>query len=836
MTSQSHDTFQYINAPSQLADLISNTSVVTQDIEFVSVLTSIDFNPVSRCIFRFGNFENSGSNGQSDHDYNCKILCQTPDTLNLTKMTLSLFSQQFDLELPDSKDETGFCIDGIYLERLCFVHCKGKFVTSKGKGSIFLQGLRAVDLHATLFTTGSVVESQLMKTVAHIFDQLVILNNVARAPFKFVKLFNYDNEMKQFIQTRQEKLLIGRRNPLFGAVASAVDSQDDFNSLAVESQFLIEPELDVPMKLPKDAFLNTPQLTQTVEEPFYSYAERDSNPIPVFEAQLDPFHGTNSQNTQQSTASTIDDRMLEGYAPDTEAHDCDEGEAAATKRRQFTSITAHRSGEFKIIGATSSDELIALDGTFVAILPNETGDAEACAIALFVPSHYLASHPFDKVINPYKNCYQVVIHRRHHTLRDLKIEPLAKSAELITRLREILLDKIVHITVAKDTLRLEANYFTFAWALRSLRFLEQRQPLPPTRLPSKRSNKNEDKDPLKTLSEISVSLAGQTEFIRTFALLVGAKERGGGKMWKFVFTDFTSHRLNGQSAFDSFIGNYDNRLEQDRAFVFIMYRDTLRRFSAALLNKLGCRFEDLFTGNDHNLTYRGIVCRLCIKAKLYNGSLDGIIRECEPVRYMDPIEADEVPFLVQFYTRCLQNVPEHILAANFNNYREFWPFQMNKDRVSMSLRSQKGMQDLQIPELQQLNQLQAEMQAALPAIYDTTAKIVAIHATKETLVFHLTNDLLSCDLLDPARTLKVAIRGKDKVENFLANTTSAKLDQLQNKVVQCQLTTWLEPVTCSHRLLVNWTFPQGFALRTFLTQLGQPTVKQETSILLVEEE
>lgn len=246
--------YKYIDSPRDLEAYYSNDEIVTHNIRFISVLTSLEFIPNKKCLLIFQNFEH----GRPDEcPYTAKIRCDTAETSTLTRMMLSLIAQQFDLDLPDLDDPSGFHLQGIYFERLCFVKCQGRFVSTKNKGSIFLQDIRCIDLNGTLYTARTFKESNEITTLNKIFDNLIRLNNDPKNDFKFVKLLNYDHDMKKFIQNRQENLALTnfRKNPIFGVnrYLPAQESQDDFDSQRMETQSTLfgftAPEHDNPTDL-----------------------------------------------------------------------------------------------------------------------------------------------------------------------------------------------------------------------------------------------------------------------------------------------------------------------------------------------------------------------------------------------------------------------------------------------------------------------------------------------------------------------------------------------------------------------------------------------------------
>ncbi|SCU87836.1 LADA_0E06458g1_1 [Lachancea dasiensis] len=825
MNSGPPKSYKFIKKPKELADLFPENGLGNQNIEFVSVLTGIDFDPASRCLLHFKNFD---SGDKAEVDYTCRITCSTAQTLTLTKMMLSLFSQHFDFDFPELDEGRQLVVEDVHLEKLCFVDCKGTFVSSGDRGGIFLQGLRPIELSGSLFGAQEKEQkTDIFETTKAIFDNLVRLNYNSKAQFKFVKLLNLSNEMREYSQSRQEAFqLQNERNPIFGASRfhRDTDSLNDFDSQIPDT----DPEFSLP------AYLN-PLLTRHQDNSFgedpgidesssrtntavsgLAPKETDvarpiaKNPVSI----TDPYghlactsdkRGKIAVKEELDLPETSDDSLVEDVSIDTQPasrrrfSDTNELLSATKRSRTLEARDDYRGDITNLISNASSDEIIVFEGTIAGARIDPVSPSSCVAVYCQSDKSRLQANQEPLSLND--NCVEVMAYVTDNIKYNSALLEAESSDELLSAIRLYTENKRAKITAKKVPVLLTNGLFTFSLTLRSLQV--ENYPIvntSPTLTPrssqvvmSSCESSQESSDPLKTFSEISVSGARQ-EFMRTFGLLVSAK-KFGQKVTKFVFTDFTTHPLNKLSAFDSFLGSYTHRLPQDMAFPFVIYKDHYSEFVQELKRKTGTSFTEYFNGSDNNLTHHGIVCRLELKVKMYSGSVDGIIRTCEPIISGDQcVRPDEHKFLREFYARCVTNIPQVLLTDNFANYKRFFPFTMFQTLVVLKDQAHQDTSSvLSTPQLSEAPaavphkaspKLDFDLEnfevvcdmglTALPSlrklnssvIFEIKAKVAAIFHSTKVLVFVLSDDHASQDMLDPKRLLRIEIPGADNVANF----------------------------------------------------------------------
>ncbi|SCU93167.1 LAFA_0F15016g1_1 [Lachancea sp. 'fantastica'] len=902
----------FIKRPEELSSLLSEDSVVNKEIQFLSVLTDIDFDSQTKCHLYFKNFQDGDG---EEPEYTCRIICNTTATLNLTRMTLSLFSQHFDLEFPETEDEkTHFSLENIHLDKLCFVLCKGALVGRGGSYGIFLQGLRPIDLNATLFAAGkNDLGEAVHESAKTIFDNLVNLNRNSKAQFKFVKLSNLTNEMLQYFQLRDETIQsMKAKNPIFGAARFNIDhdSVNDFDSQIADTDFDSNPI--AYLSQPNNAiFTNVTQgdslTNDKIENSTSSQLDSTiSSSIVTADGGMNPRSQrlTSSPEVGQSraleagrgnvqvvdSAHTVTRTQYQKQAPawesggsassQSQSYDGLEVQHSLKRQRVSGSLDQNIKSMVSAITAASTDDVLKLCVKVAGMRVNQ--GVPGPSVVLFCQPGNQELTVGSELLCVSVNCLEIEANSVDNIKCGSQILEAASSEALLEGLRLYCKEDKLTVTVRKVPVLLGNGHFTFTLALRSVQCDERDRKgvtsTPPTLVASQgvvSSNQSFEssqglRDPLKTFSAISVA-PNQVEFVRTFALLVSAKTFGS-KITKFAFTDFTSHPNNTLSAADAFLGTYTDRLPQNKVFPFVIYNDHLAEFDRYVREKMGLAYRDLFNVYDTNLTHQGIVCRLELKVKLYNGGVDGIVRTCEPILAHDAsLRPDEKQFLRSFYARGIAHIPQSLLVNKFDNYAVFFSITKFNGLVVVDDRQQAGAvvnvsedvesslqapvweppnlsvvttnlqvtKDLELPVLATMRGDDSGSDGSVTAIFQVQAKVVHVFQGPESLVLYLTNEYYTQDMLDPHRLLRVEIPGARNIASFyggarsrLSETELLRLLAEDGERLTFRLSPFSVPVSSSRNLRI-WC-PIEFSIYEIEAELdalrANVRVKQEKSI------
>lgn len=153
----------------------------------------------------------------------------------------------------------------------------------------------------------------------------------------------------------------------------------------------------------------------------------------------------------------------------------------------------------------------------------------------------------------------------------------------------------------------------------------------------------------------------------------------------FVFSDFTKNDIVQNYLYDRYLIDYENKLELNEGFKAIMYKNQFETFDSRLRKIFNNGLRDLQNGRDENLSQYGIVCKMNIKVKMYNGKLNAIVRECEPVPHSQIssiASPSQCEHLRLFYQRAFKRIGESAISRYFEEYRRFFPIHRNGSHLA----------------------------------------------------------------------------------------------------------------------------------------------------------
>lgn len=118
----------------------------------------------------------------------------------------------------------------------------------------------------------------------------------------------------------------------------------------------------------------------------------------------------------------------------------------------------------------------------------------------------------------------------------------------------------------------------------------------------------------------------------------------------FVFTDFSKNsRYEQKYTFDRYIHEYSNKLEHDEGFRVISYYNHYEQFNEQIRSRYGKDLNDMVQENnnlgDKNVSKYGILCRLVVKTKLYQSTLNIVERDIQLVSDLRSVTEAERPVL-----------------------------------------------------------------------------------------------------------------------------------------------------------------------------------------------
>ncbi|CAI4037693.1 hypothetical protein SMKI_04G0230 [Saccharomyces mikatae IFO 1815] len=654
-------------------------------VHFVALLTSI-YLTETKGLLVFSNFEEGESQVEKDQ-YIIKLKFKDRSSERLARMTISLLCQYFDIELPDLDSGSTLILKDIHLERLCFSSCKALYVSRSGNYTLFLEDIKPLDIVNVInsistksqksgtefLPSGPIIESNLREPLLDIFNNLIKMNIDERNSFKFVRLIHYNTELKKFIQEQQSLL-----------------SQKSKTKLI--NPFFAPNRLGIPYVETQNEF-NSQLMTLNSEQPITDISSNGDD----MRYSTDPIEESDSSTISSTGKFVSPGSCIQSHTPERKTsvpnNWLDNDSEGKNKRRLSFQCTSAPSSQqiidYERLSLAKVGSVERLKGKFVGMYPSHfSGITEFryCTLKLYF-THLSVSKIPDKILIPGTNCIEIIIPTMER-IREL-FGVLNCQNSMISNI--LLLDKPDPISVEIERVMWN-NDETISpgltvWSLKNISVKTQAQAsaqspaksLPPVNAPRTKMRKMAEKDPTIEFCHLELNTF-ETKYVTMFGMLVSCSFDKPAFV-SFVFTDFTTNDIVQNYLYDRYLVDYEAKLELNEGFKAIMYRNQFETFDSKILNIFNKRLNELQNGRDENLSQHGIVCKMNIKVKIYNGKLNAIVRECVPVlqsQVRSVASPSQSEHLRSFYQRAFKRIGESAISRYFEEYQRFFPIQRNK--------------------------------------------------------------------------------------------------------------------------------------------------------------
>lgn len=698
---QSQINHEYIFKPSDLNKYYLDSDICIQDVEFVSVLTRIQFRPLSSCLFIFQNFEYGK---QDEYPYMAKIKCESLDTSSLTKMVLTLLFHQLNLDVENINDDAGFDLDDIHKKKLCLVKCKGKFVSHNGKGAIMLQYISGIDWN-TIYDSGSSLNQNEKKTIGIIMGNLIEMDTNKESNFNFSSLLNFDiirgyvNQKKKYLTEQANKF-----NPIFSLnrIMPSNESQDDFNSQRLDS--LIDTD-NVPLRFPLLNFgsqlmsignsdlneteesNNSADLSTEIRENYQhvqcetensshndihnihedsNIIENDNNILRISQMMNYYSHRQRNLTHQKETNSTEIIKRLSDFRDEYLNKDFDLHKRKCSKQDiEYTHQT-----ELLSLMEVNLDDIIKLEGFIVGFIPtvmDSISNYEINYLNIFVQTKNLITS--GKYINAHTDSIEIMA-----KLELLLSKVYGKSVDVTQDALQIfhqqLLNKSAILHVRKEKVQLKDSFYTFFWNLDDIEVLQtpiHKEINIHTDLKTLATSDNDiaSVDPLLKVCDIRIDNPNEIKYIQIIALLVSAKvDSMHQKYYPLLFTDFTENNLC-EGNLDPFIIEYSTRLKKTECLFAKVFSEQFYYFNNVSIRLFGHSLQECLNGKNYNLTQYAMVFKMTLKCKLYKDNLECIIKSASPVFSDTVLNSRERENVIRIYNGYYNRCQKY-------NFQYFW--------------------------------------------------------------------------------------------------------------------------------------------------------------------
>lgn len=380
------------------------------------------------------------------------------------------------------------------------------------------------------------------------------------------------------------------------------------------------------------------------------------------------------------------------------------------------------------------------------------------------------------------NCLEVIVQpgTRLHEL-------FCKVYEAPSMFTDILKEDYLPIEIVRTKWALRDDLHSSYWALKHVGQEEEMF----ARLPKPTSAPQTAKEQFALFKDIT-AVEHPPRYFRMIGLLVSCtfeetkSDRKG--FINMVFTDFTENTIGQKLLLEPFLIDFNNKLEGHQGFRALMYRDDFSRYDQNIRRAYGYSLKDMRLPNcGQNLSHKGIVCKLLLKVKLFDGKLNAIIRQFEPItrdytfRYKD-----EEAYLKRFHRAAFERIGLDAMLRHEANYTKcFPPLPTSREMLSrpQPLKNMLQLDDIadydvhSASDIAELNKKQHETRI----LYRVEGQVLAVHHSDDTshIEILISNDLISADYADPARILRITIPSGDSLRFFLSASDASFHDAVQ---------------------------------------------------------
>ena len=706
-------TYQFITSTEQLLGFPDAQPV---RVSFTSLLTKIKYTGAN-FLLEFNDFDHVVP--ERNLSYVTKIRCKNGEASRLAKMSVSLLCRYFDINPPNFDDEGGlttkkaeepevFCIDDVYMKVLCFARCNGIYLSKNSKSSIFLDDITPISLEQSVKIAGEYYKrqrgsdgtfkseesgtnstSQNSKSILTILRNLSRLNNDPNSKFKFANLVNHSDSLTKLIVQLETEAMTDvpkrsitdlRHNPLFLPVVQlqtgyasnlkprdSFASQNEFNSQLMSTQqpdYFMYPSSQMPQMGSEDDA--TPK--NNIEA---------ANTGSIQEAtSLTPYTPRIERNKRRKLVSVVGDESLpDGCAEHIE--DINSNNRVHTTWDPVTFSFGDVGTSFTIVGRVAAvSKLAGNSESKLYIISNDT----------------FVDNKEDKMtLIPFLNCLEVIYTEPLPLMEGYQFEivrsrwnfegnPNFTNSSWRFYLKSF---KTVNIEISggkKEPMSVPNRQSSTYKGARKVDLESSAIPIA--------KEKEDDEEKSIILFQDLILDPRRPKYITMLGLFVSCSFEHPTYV-TMVFTDFTKNcNLPQKYLFDRYILRSDIKLDLDSGYRVIMYNNFFQEFNRKITDLfrsingtngvLGVR--ELRDYNSENISQRGIVCKLGLKAQYFRGKLNLIVRECTPVIRGDEVSqrwsATNRGKLMNFYRNAAAYLNDNGLTSMYivDNYSKFFPF------------------------------------------------------------------------------------------------------------------------------------------------------------------
>ncbi|QEU58308.1 Cdc13 [Kluyveromyces lactis] len=697
--------YEYIPGPECLNKYYQHGSIVSKPVHFISILSKVVYTKNDKCLFHFDNF----TNGKAGLNTYCgKIKNKSFECDVLLRMVLSSLFEKLGMQIAGLDYSSDFVLEELEKRYMGIISVKGLFITAYDKASLQIHELKLLDLKS-YFAQSTADEYKLLKPSIEKLFRNLLKREKRNVDFQFKSLSSYCNEMQSYLDSMVLQEVPSTRllpkentaivNPLFQLGLQREVNNDSFNEFDSQTQ---QHNIDT---LPLQSISSNPdgEAGQVAKETIKTAIESDTPQSSSLEQN--PCHdsiihtgkeqkrsvGSNKDvSTSDFTSSgamkkiKLTDLGALAHHRQVTRQDLDISSyqlpydpiiSSQSQFEQPRTIQEERSDPFDLkpdsISKAITDRLYHIsDGKILGFIPNHYLDPETLRIEddfllIYVYTYELPL--LSAVFVPEYNCYEIAITNVAKFFSKIGVRSYPRSIKnSLLELKELIDNNRYDITIYKKEFTI-GTAKSSKWALKDVTF---RSALPTPR----KVTFTENKFPLVRVSNIFPST--NSKYYTVIGLAVTVKYTGG-KTLVLSFTDFTANsKVN--YGYDSFLGSFQERIPENEHVHALIYLNRVESLNQKLQSIIKMGLMECADKGNSNITHRSIIFKFTVKCQLFQGKLNTVILDADPITPTTPVTTEEYKLLKPLRNKIFKRMPSEVIQLYMLTMSRFLPISKNR--------------------------------------------------------------------------------------------------------------------------------------------------------------
>ncbi|CDO96322.1 unnamed protein product [Kluyveromyces dobzhanskii CBS 2104] len=691
--------YEYIPGPECLNKYYQHGSIVSKPVHFVSVLNKLTYKKNNKCMFHFDNFTN-GKTGLNTYSGNIKNKSFECDVL--LRMVISSLLEKLGMESIRLDFSADFTLKELENRHMGMLSVKGLFITAYDNASLQIHELKVIDL-ISFFNKPMSDEHSLYKLSIEKLLKNLLKREMLDTNFKFKNSPSYCTVMQSYLDSLVPPKIVPRVNPLFQLALPQQDTNDSFNEfdsqMCTQTQQLVKGT--VPLESDRSPASYVAQGVDAMTKTQITTTD-NNDPVQSSPLQSDSLDDSTPDLTVQAKRPVEQEKNMvssKAIGPHKRIKVTDLG-AFTNNQPQHRQVPDISSYQLPYDSMNSSQSQLVQQPVFQQLEPvpldvkpdsiskavtNKRYRMSDSKILGFTPNQFV--HPgiarledskfqiyvytYDlplpsEIFIPEYNCFEVVIPNVADFFRQLGISTYPHSVtESLIELSKIIENNRYDITVSKEEFSIGKSK-TMCWTFVNVE-LRSSLPIP------KNLIQTENNFPLVNVSDIVPSI--NSTYYTVIGLAVTVKYTGG-KTLVLSFTDFTAN-LKVSYGYDSFLGSFHERIPENEHVHALVYLNRVESLNQKLQSIIKMGLMECADKGNSNITHRSIIFKFTVKCQLFQGKLNTVILDADPITPTTPVTPEEYKLLKPLRNKVFKRMPSEVTQMYKLTMSRFLPISKN---------------------------------------------------------------------------------------------------------------------------------------------------------------